>query len=170
MRIVMDFQSLFLLGMKRELPDLIHFDTGKALNIGSSPTDKYHIPGAMELGKPDWWFPLDYIPADTSSITTIHCYHFMEHLDGNDAIAFLRECERVMIPGASVMNFCVPYYNSGLQAKDLTHKSQWNEETFKNLFDNEIYTPAGQWHLKVHFQIIAAVVERNLCLIGQLVR
>jgi hypothetical protein len=99
----------------------------------------------------------------------IHAYHFMEHLEGVHVILFLREAERVLIEGG-IVNYCVPYYSSGLQAQDLTHKSFWNEDTFKNLFDNTYYNPAGDWLLKVHFQIIVGVVERNLALIGQLVK
>lgn len=165
----MNFQDMFKLGMKRDLPELLEFP-GSALNIGSSPTDTWKIPGTLALGYPDWRWPFSPIPAKFGTISTIHCYHFLEHLSGKDAISFLRNCEGVMIPGASVMNFCVPYYTSNLQAECLDHKSQWNENTFRNLFDNSGYSLAGRWELKVHFLMIAGIVERNMCLIGQLVR
>lgn len=166
---MMEFQNLFSLGMKRELRELLVF-SGKAINIGSSIGDAWVNPYAEPLGRPDWNFPNDVLPYPNSSVATIHCYHFLEHLTGADAIAFLREAERVMIPGKSVLNFCMPYYNSSLQAECLEHKSQWNEESFNNLFRNSGYNIAGIWSLKVHFLLIAGIVERNLCIIGQLKR
>lgn len=163
----MKVQDLFELGMKRELPDLLAFD-GPEFDIGSS--GKHKVEGAISLGYPDWFWPIDKIPAANSTVATIHCYHFLEHLSGVDAIAFLREAERVMIPGASVLNFVVPYFSSPLQAQDLTHKSVWCEDTFKTLFNNPYYDPAGKWKLALHFQMIAGIVNRNLALMGQIVR
>jgi hypothetical protein len=166
---MINFQDLFHFGMKRELNPLLAYN-GITLDIGSSLGDRWTNPDARSLGPPDWNFPRDNIPYEEASVSTIHCYHFLEHLTGADAISFLRECERVMIPGASVMNFCVPYYKSNLAAECLDHKSQWTEETFRNLFDNSGYDIAGCWDLRLHFQLIAGVVERNLCIIGQLIR
>lgn len=166
---MIDFQELFYSGMKRQLPVLKQFH-GRSINVGSGEGDRWTEPGAESLGPPHWNFPHDHIPAADGTIATIHCYHFLEHLNGGNAIKFLREAERVMIPGASVMNFCMPYYNSNLAAECLDHESQWNENSFRNLFDNSGYDIAGMWDLKVHFIMIAGVVERNLCVIGQLVR
>lgn len=163
----MKFQELFRQGMKRSMPELLEFD-GIALDIGA--TGRAVVHGATPLGLPDWVFPLNRIPYDNATVSTIYAYHFLEHLSGNEAIYFLREAERVMIPGHSVMNFCIPYYSSNLQAQDLTHKSCWSEHTFKTLFDNPWYDPAGTWELRVHTIMIAGIVERNLALIGQLVR
>lgn len=176
----MNIQQLFKLGMKRDLPELLEFH-GITYNIGSSPSDTWKIPDAIALGPPDWKWPcyhdaLDYvlinarIPAENAAVSTIHCYHFLEHLSGKDAIAFLRECERVMKPDASVLNFCMPYYNSNLQAECLDHKSAWNENTFRNLFNNSGFDLAGEWKLRTHFIMIAGVKEDNLSIIGQLVR
>jgi hypothetical protein len=166
-KLKMNIQELFKLGMKRDIPELLTFE-GPTLDIGAS--GKMVAPGAIPLGLPDWEFPRDPILAVDGSIATIHCYHFMEHLTGTDAIAFLREAERVMIPGASVLNFCMPYYNSHIQAQDLTHKSFWCEETFRTLFENRWYDPAGEWKLKVHAIFIIGIVGRNLSLQGQLIR
>jgi hypothetical protein len=166
---MMNFQYLFYLGMKRVLPQLKQYD-GLSYNIGSSPDDEWIVPEAIPLGLPDWKFPKNKIPADNDSVSTIHCYHFLEHLHGLTAISFLRECERVMIPGSSVLNFCMPYYKSNLQAECLDHKSCWNENTFRNLFNNSGYNIAGTWRLKQHFMMIAGAKEDNLCVIGQLVK
>jgi SAM-dependent methyltransferase len=166
----MIFQDFFQDAMKRSLPDLLDPPPGIAFDLGAS--GYYTMKGALALGLPIWSFPRDAIPAKDDSVAIIHAYHFMEHLSGDDAIKFLREAERVLIEGG-ILNYCVPYHKTGLQAQDLTHKSVWNEDVFENLFNNTHYDPAGdprEWLLKVHFQIIAGVVERNLALIGQLVK
>lgn len=168
--IALSFQNLFAMGMKRSLPDLLSFP-GKAIEVGSSAGDRWRTDhNADALGRPDWIFPLDNLPYDNATVATIHCYHFLEHLSGNNAISFLREAERVMIPSGSVLNFCMPYYSSNLQAECLEHKSFWCEESFNNLFDNSGYNIAGKWELKQHFIMIAGIAERNLCVIGQLKR
>lgn len=174
---MMEFQDIFMLGMKRSLNILLEYE-GLSINVGSSTDDSWSIAGTISLGLPSrgflpksgWVFPRDKLPFNDASVSTIHCYHFLEHLSGTDAIAFLREAERVMIPGKSVMNFCMPYYNSNLAAECLDHKSQWNENSFRNLFENSGYDIAGEWKLRAHFVMIAGVVERNLCVIGQLAR
>ena len=162
----MTFQDLFLFAMKRPLNNLMVVP-GPSFDLGAS--GRYRVPGSIALGLPDWSFPRDNIPAKDETVAMVHCFHFLEHLSGENAIYLLREVERVLIKGG-VMNYCMPYYNSNLMAQDLTHKSAWNEESFRNLFENKFYDPAGDWDLKVNFQIIAGIVERNLSLIGQLVK
>jgi hypothetical protein len=102
-------------------------------------------------------------------VATIHAYHFLEHLTGDEAVAFLREVERVLIPERGVLNFSIPYYNSVLAAQSLEHKSLWCEETFTKLFTEDTFEYYGKWRLRVHFQIIAGIVSRNMALLGQLV-
>lgn len=164
----MDFQTLFALGMKRYLPPLIA-RRGRTFDVGAS--GKYVVPGAEALGAPAWIWPRDPIPARNDSVATIHAYHFLEHLDGRDAIAFMREVERVLEPGG-VFNYCVPYYSSVLAHQDLEHRSRWTEESFRDLFENVTYPRAqGQgWRLSIHFQVIVGKVQRNLALVGQIVK
>lgn len=166
----MSFQTLFQLAMKRPLMEITS-KSGLVFDIGAS--GRWSVPGAIAMGAPKWVWPRDLIPAEPGTVDAVHAYHFMEHLTGEDAILFLQEVQRVLKPGGALY-FCVPYYNSGLMAQDLTHKSAWNEETFRNLFNNTSYDPlAGtgfDWKLMVNFQIIAGIVERNISLIGQLVK
>jgi hypothetical protein len=168
-RRAMSFQNLFALGMKRRLPELLEYE-GQAFDVGAS--GKYVAPGATPLGAPTWVFPRDKIPAADDSVATLHAYHFLEHLSGDDAVAFLREVERVLIPERGVLNFSIPYYSATVAAHDLNHKSQWCEDTFKNLFTDDTYDhdDGGAWRLRVHFLLIAGVVQRNLCVIGQIVK
>lgn len=162
-----DLQELFWFGMMREIPPLLPPPAGLVFDIGASGLKK--APGAVALGLPEWCWPRDAIPAGAETVGVVHCYHFLEHLSGEDAIAMLREFERVLVPGG-VVNFCIPYYNSNLAAHDLTHKSSWCEDSFTNLFKNSYYDPAGSWRLKQHFCVIMGIVERNIVLVGQLVK
>ena len=161
------FQHLFRLGMKRDLPELLAFD-GPSFDCGAS--GKYVAPGAVPLGPPQWIVPRDPIPAADDSVATVHAYHFLEHLAGDDAVKFLREVERVLIPGRSVFNFSVPYFNTVLMAQSLEHKSWWCEETFPKLFHEDTFRYYGEWRLRVHFQVIMGIVNRNVGLLGQLVK
>jgi hypothetical protein len=163
----MTFQELFRLGMKRHLPELLTCD-GPAFDVGSS--GKYKVPGAVALGRPDWVHPRDKIPATDDSVGTIHAYHFLEHLTGDDVVTFMREVERVLIPERGVMNFSVPYFNTVLMAQNLDHKSLWCEETFRHLFHDDTYENFGRWRLQVHFLVIVGIVNRNLALVGQIIK
>lgn len=164
----MTIQQLFKYGMNRDIPELLPPPSEfVGFDLGSSGIKK--MEGCTALGLPDWNFPRDPIPAEDETVDVIYAFHFLEHLAGEDAIKLLREAERVMKVGA-VMNICVPYYTSSMQAHDLTHKSVWNEATFGNLFGNDYYDVAGRWKLKVHAQFIMGVVERNIALIAQLVK
>jgi SAM-dependent methyltransferase len=164
----MNFQTLFALGMKRHLPPLI-VRNGRALDLGAS--GKFVAPGAEALGAPKWVWPRDNIPAEANSVATIHAYHFLEHLRGRDAASFIREVERVLEPGG-VFNYSVPYYTSTLAIQNLEHESFWCEDTFKNLFEDQTYAHevGGTWRLSVHFQVIVGLVQRNLALVGQIVK
>jgi hypothetical protein len=155
----MDFQRLFLLGMKRDLPPLIE-RAGRAIDLGAS--GKYVAAGAEALGPPRWVWPRDPIPAARDSVATIHTYHFLEHLSGHEVASLLREIERVLMPGG-VLNYSVPYYTSTLAIQNLEHKSQWCEDTLKNLFEDDTYEheQGRDWRLSVHFQVIVGLVQRN---------
>jgi hypothetical protein len=152
--------------MKRRIKPL-RTSRGRVLDIGASGT--YVVPGAQALGPPHWVFPTP-IPAEDNSVAEIHCYHFLEHLDGTQAIQFLKEVERVLAPEEGVFNFCVPYYNTTLAAQNLQHKSLWCEDTFDNLFYDTTYEHSGHWELRQHVVLIVGLCQRNLCLMGQLVK
>jgi hypothetical protein len=173
---MLSIQQLFKQGMDRDIPDLkfipdavVPAGDWLAFDLGAS--GEKVMEGCEGLGLPDWFFPRDPIPANDGSVHLIHAYHFLEHLPGEDAIKLLRDVERVLVPGG-IMNICVPYYSSSMQAQDLTHKSVWCETTFQTLFNNGYYDPAGPqpWRLKVHAQFIMGIVERNLALFVQLVK
>lgn len=161
----MDIQTWFALGMKREIPQLLLPANDLMYDIGTE-TAANVVPGCRVL-PPGWRAPK--LPIESGVVGAYFAHHFFEHLSGECAIEMLRECERTLVIGGT-LNVVVPYYNSQMQAQDLTHKTVWCETTWKTLFENQYYSIDGPWELKVHGCFILGVVERNLALFTQLVK
>lgn len=126
-------------------------------------------PKTNKLTDVEWIYPQD-LPFEDESVGAVHAHQFLEHFDGDDAIGILREIERVLVPGG-VAFITVPYQGSSHWGQALDHKSTWNEETWKWLFENEYYDHQGEpWKLEVHACFIMGIVIRNLDLFTQLVK
>lgn len=163
-------QDLFKIGMARNIPPLLSNQDPNSvqLNIGAGTYKTLH--NATPIDLPEWDARTDSLPYNKESVDVIHCYHFLEHLDGEAAIKVLKEFEYVLKVGGHA-NIVTPYYNSHLQAKCLDHKSMWNESTWSNLFEQYSYDNGnGQWDLFVHTTFIMGVEEKNLALLTQLVK
>lgn len=163
---MMTIQQWFLVGMKRSIPQLLNPDSPSIdLGCGNAPV----IGVDFTYDWPDWVAPAP-IPVEDDWVGTIWCHHLMEHLEGDAAVALLREMQRILKPGGTA-NIVTPYYNSFMQAQDLDHRSRYNEETWKTIFTNKYYEKHGTgWQLRVHACFIIGVVERNLALFTQLVK
>jgi ubiquinone/menaquinone biosynthesis C-methylase UbiE len=95
------------------------------LDIGCGPNKKVGFTGidaikfdgvdiVHDVRKAPW-------PFKSSSVTEVHCSHFLEHLTGEERIGFFNELYRVMKPGAKG-NFIVPHWGSGRAYGDPTHR------------------------------------------------
>jgi hypothetical protein len=174
MMVDLSMQDLFSVAMKRNIPALRdpwpRPQNGEWLNVGAG---NQIIPGFTNLGKPDWEWPFDKLPYGDETVESILAFNFLEHLSGEQAITMLVEFQRVLQPGG-IVTFSMPHHNSHLFGQDLTHKSMWNEESFRNLFVNDCYDPSAgfgkKWKLKVHTIFLMGVVMRNLSVMGQLIR
>lgn len=167
---------MFELGMDRHIMEplpMSEWPVGRILNLGAG---KKSIHGATPLDLPSWDADTDPIPYEDESIAGIHAYHFLEHL--KNPVAMLAEMQRVLMP-RGVVNICVPYYTSQMQAHDLTHKHVFCEDTWKNLFAcpyyDRYYVGDGdrrpmEWKFSICTNIIIGVVERNLALLTQLIK
>ena len=161
----MNIHNLFKLGMDREIPLLLPMPAGMHLNVGCG---EKKIPNTIGLDLPERDADSDDIPWGDSMVTGIHAYHFLEHV--KDPVKMLLEFQRVLLPGG-VVNIVVPYYTSQMAAQDLDHKSVWTEETWRVLFDNPYYNKNKvEWQFTVGVNIIIGVVERNMCLMTQLIK
>jgi len=164
----MNFENLFKMGMDRDLPELLTPPAGLSIGLGESGTKNHGRD--LSLGLPDWNWPRDAIPCEDGTVGIIHAYHFFEHLTGADAIEMLFECQRVLVPGG-VLQFCMPWAKTECALHDLTHKSWWCETSFKNLFNNYYdVVPGRTLKMRQHYLVLAGVVERNIAVIGQLVK
>lgn len=162
-----DFQDFFKMGMARDIPALIPHPQGLVLNIGAG---NKQIPGTQVLDWPQWNAETDPIPHFDGTVDGIYAFHFLEHL--HNPVAFLADCQRVLKPGG-VMNICVPYYNSNMAHQDLDHKSWFTENTWQNTFNNPYYDKTSkfvEWEFDIGFNIIVGIVERNTCLLTQLLK
>ena len=163
-------QDLFKIGMSREIPPLLtnYREDSNQLNVGAG-TYKTLL-NTIDIDFPQWDARHDAIPFSDEFFDVIHCYHFLEHMEGRVAVNVLEEFQRVLKVGGHV-NIVTPYYNSHLQAKCLDHKSMWNESTWDNLFNQYSYdNGSNDWKLKVHTTFIMGVEEKNLALLTQLVK
>ena len=166
----MDHRLLAKLAIDRDIGALEKPKSGITIGIGESGTKKSSAD--INLGLPSWEFPKNLIPSNDGEVSIIHCYHFMEHLTGEDAILFLKEVQRVLMYDG-IFQYGVPYYKSELAYQDLTHKSFWTESSFKMLMNNPYYKPETtgfEWELEIQSQCIIGVVGRNLMLVGQLIK
>lgn len=163
-------QDLFKIGMAREIPPLLtnYREDSYQLNIGAG-TYK-NLLNTVSIDFPEWDARHEDINFIDGCFDVVHCYHFLEHMEGSVAVKVLKEIERVLKVGGHA-NIVTPYYNSHLQAKCLDHKSSWNESTWDNLFNQYSYdNGTSDWKLKVHTTFIMGVEEKNLALLTQLVK
>ena len=153
--------------MSREVPRLLYNEGGKHINLGSGSGLKT-IHNCIDIDYPEWDANKDRLPFEDNSIDVVRSYHFLEHI--KNAKFVLEEVDRVLKPGG-IMNNVVPYANSNAQFSSLDHVSFFNEKTFHRLFNEKTYKNTDyNFKLKVHAQWIIGIVERNLCLMTQLVK
>lgn len=182
-RYIMPIERLFLLGMKAVLPALLAprapteaeveepnaiWATPRVLNLGAGNSP---MEGAVNLDYPEWDARTGEIPATDSSVDAIYAFHFMEHLTGEQAIAILREVERVLRPGG-IFTTVTPHRLGSMAFHDLDHKSFWTEDTWKTLLRTPWYDKNREvpWRLQLSFNAIMGLSERNLCLMSQLIK
>lgn len=160
-------QQLFKIGMAREVPKLLKKEGGLQLNLGAGNGFKV-LKNTIPLDYPEWDAETDPIPFSDDSVDVCHAYHFLEHVKN---IKFLlSEISRVLKPGG-YCNIVVPYYSSQLQHICFDHVTPFTERSFENLFEQYSYEISEyNYSLKIHFQMIIGIVERNLCLMVQLVK
>lgn len=162
----MTFHDFFQLGMKRTIPPLRPMPTeGIVLNLGAGFSP---IPCTLALDYPEWNAERQPIPYADGEVSGIHAYHFLEHFA--DPKLILREMQRVLKPGG-IAQIVVPHYRSAMASHDLDHKSWFTEDTWRQTFHNPYYAKGhAGWQFEIGFNVVAGIVERNLCLMTQLIR
>ena len=157
----------FNAGMKKTVMEFISAPDGPQVNLGAG---SQQLPGVDNLDRSTGWkAPL--LPYGDESVAAIYAFHFMEHLEGDVAIAQLREIERVLMYQGIFVSV-TPHWSCELAHQDLDHKSFWSETTWANLFGNPHYRDRqdGAWQLELHSCVILGVASRNLAIVSQLVK
>jgi SAM-dependent methyltransferase len=163
-------QDLFLVGMDRYMPFVYYpknQDDYVQLNVGAGIKN---ILGTIPLDYPDWDAEVNPIPFPSNSVSVIHCYHVLEHI--NNLVGLLSEFQRVLIDGG-VANILVPYAMSSMAFQDIDHKRFFTEESWEKLFNNPYYDMHRgriDWKFEIHLNIIIGVVGHNLALVTQLIK
>ena len=161
----MEFQDFFKIAMNRNVPYIYDNMSNVCLNLGAG---NKIIRGIIPLDYPDWDADKEPIPYKDESVGIIYAFHFLEHCQ--NPVKILQECQRVMITGG-ILNICTPYYTSQMQAHDLDHKHFFCEDTYRILFNNPYYDKNRiDWKFEIGFNLICGIVERNLCLLTQLIK
>lgn len=168
-----DLFSWFQAATKKNIGEFRTFPQGIVVNIGAGYKT---IQGTVPLDFPDYDATQDNLPYLDESIAGFIAFGFFEHLTGAVALHTLQEMQRTLVPGGSVL-IMVPYYNSQLYAQDLDHKSMWNEETWRCLFNNDCYDKLAHdphcpmpWAFEVGINLIIGKEERNIFLLTQLIK
>jgi len=133
-------------------------------------------PGSVDawynLDYPEWNADKDPLPFGDGTIHGICTYHSMDHFA--NPIKVLAEVQRVLRPGGWFVNI-VPHYSSELYHTDITHKSQFGVDTWRNIFSTRHYDHAAvdghtEWKLRIEFNMIMGLTERNTILVTKLIR
>jgi hypothetical protein len=166
-----DFRDLFMNGSKRDPGDVWTSTQteGLVLNLGCGEFTLPDNPKHFDLQEPEWIAP-SLIDFDSRTVATIHAYHFLEHLTGDEVKHMLKECTRVLMVDG-VMNICVPYARADIAFQDIDHKTFFTEESWETLLNNPYYDTdmnSIDGELKINFNVIAGVVGRNLSIYTQL--
>lgn len=160
--------TIFKAGMKRDLPAVVSPDWDKPVyNLGAGLTQ---MPQAYNLDLPDWDGTRDRIPCGDGEAGGIYAFHFLEHLDNEQAIAMLRECQRALSVGCP-LTIVVPHHFGTMAYHDLTHKTFYNADTFRNLMDNRWQSHEREgWRFRIGLNVTMGVADRNLALLTQLIK
>lgn len=154
--------DLFNLGMMRNFQEILPAKEGLVLNLGAG---NKVIDGAIPLDYPEWDANTMAIPFEDNSVDMIHAYHVLEHIE--NILFLMTEIRRVLKPGGHI-NIVVPYYNSHMQASDITHCHQFTERTFEKLYTYAYYKKDKLEPMDICTNFIMGENEQNLALMIQL--
>ncbi len=157
-------QDFFRLGMKRDIPQLIPAPPNlPQINLGGGNNPF----GAKNYQLPEWTAG-ERLDERDGSVGLIHAYHFFEHLDFDTVLNVLEECHRVLDP-VGVLQIVVPHAMSEGTHQDLSHKTLWTDDSFRNLYKNQYYDRGELPAFTVHAAFIMGINWRNMAVFFQLV-
>lgn len=123
----------------------------------------------IDLDRPNWEAP--YLDFQAGTVSAVHMYHFLEHLDVDTVREQLMNVERVLCY-RGVANIVVPHAMAPLAYQAPDHRSFWTEEGWQDMFYSAGYDSAygHKWELDISFMMVAGVKWSNLCVMLQLIK
>ena len=120
------------------------------LNLGAGPSPlegwvnvdiepRFHPDCVVDLSRAPW-------PFGDACVDELRATHILEHMP--DWEGFLRECARILKPGAPFL-LAFPHYNDIVSMTERTHLHVFSPMTFKNLFHG---IPNFYWMGREHLQ------------------
>lgn len=98
-----------------------------------------------DLRKTPWPWP-------DGSVAEVRCAHFFEHLEGDERLAFMDECYRILVPGGPLTIVC-PHWESVRAHMDPTHKYPPITERSMLYFDRRfrVARDIAHYPIRCHF-------------------
>jgi len=170
--------DVFDIAMIRKRPDWMPLPLPaiwrKLVQLGGG---RKRIEGWEDLDYPEWDAESMPLPYDDESVDAIFSAHALDHMTVTAVQDLLSEIQRVLKIGGTFTNV-VPHHMSTLAAECLEHKTRYGIKTWRNIFDNPAYTVINirqvsrtiNWTLKVGYNMVMGVEERNLVLVTQLIK
>lgn len=164
------------------LPDSYEKSDFIGLHFGGG---RKRLAGYRELDYPEWdaermgeWrypYPNEGMPVLSDTVDSVVVVHTLDHLTSAAVQHFLREAQRVLKPGGTI-SIAVPHHMGTLAHECIEHKTQYGLKTFRNILtevnDASVDYPAGRqgWQLRVGYNMVLGLEERNLVQITQLIK
>jgi predicted SAM-dependent methyltransferase len=180
-----DLDDLFDIAMGRPRVDFEELQMspfpgrGKRLHFGGGAK---RLTGYEERDWPEWDAEATNMggqllpwPDEPGSVSEIVCIHTLDHLSSRAVQHWLREADQALEIGGHV-NIVVPHFMSTLAHECIEHKTQYGLKTFRNILseinDASVDYPEGRgpWGMRVGFNMVMGLEERNLVLVTQLVK
>ena len=103
------------------------------------------------------------LPLPDASVAGIYSEHMIEHLRADEALAFLRECHRVLAPGAGIRLIAPDL--EGMARAYVEDDGEWFERAFPYLDDsvdaiNLIFHQGGAHHFIYDARALVALLRR----------
>jgi SAM-dependent methyltransferase len=152
----------------------LHFGGGRKRLAGYHELD-YPEWDAERMGEWRYPYPQDGMPVLSDTVDSVVVVHTLDHLTSAAVQHFLREAQRVLKPGGTI-SIAVPHHMGTLAHECIEHKTQYGLKTFRNILtevnDASVDYPAGRqgWQLRVGYNMVLGLEERNLVQITQLIK
>lgn len=151
----------------------VHLSPGKKFIRSSTMPVRYNWDN---LDYPQWDANNDPLPYEDESVNGIFTSHSMDHWA--KPVKVLAEVQRVLVTGGWFVNI-TGHYSSEIANNCFEHRTKFAVDSWRNAFSERVYdlsngavegNPDNGWHLRIGFNMMMGIVERNVVLVTQLIK